>query len=62
MKVPMTENQLNTLLANVEATMIDLIVIGDPEPAKRLALLYDIDFEDFVEKHHGTIVFAKLKE
>jgi hypothetical protein len=58
----MTEEQTKTLNINVRETMFNLIIYGDIGPAKRIALLYDIDYDEFLEENYGDIVFAKLKE
>ena len=58
----MTPEQIEVLDINVKQTMIDLIVLGDPQCAGRIAILYDIDFDEFLEENSGEIVFAKLKE
>ena len=57
-----TQEEEERLNINVRQTMFDLIILGDSECAKRLAILYDIDFDEYMEENSGEIVFAKLKE
>lgn len=41
--------------------MFDLVVEGDIERAKRIAMFFDIDYDEFIEEYQEQIVLAKLK-
>ena len=51
----------DAILQQVTTAMYTLIIEGRSETAKRLALLYDVDYDEFIEKYHGTIVMGKLR-